>query len=172
MRRFIGGLAILVLAVIMLAIAHDEHAVAAQDATTGLAAPLYFGTGAPTKTCSLTNLAGVAYIQTDATNGRLWICDNSVGSWSWDHLLSPILGSTASFGGALVVLGTSITSTAAVTGASVGSNCVATRADGTFLPVGLNIDCAVLTTGVATVRISALIAGTPASGTYNVRVIQ
>jgi hypothetical protein len=172
MQRLLGGLAVLGLAVLLIAIARQDRGVAAQDATTGLVAPLYFGTGAPTKTCSATNLAGVAYVQTDATNGRLWICDNTSGSMAWDHQLSPILGATASFGGSLILLGSNVTSTATATGAVVGNNCVATRADGTFLGVGMAIDCAILAANVATVRISAIIAGTPPAGIYNVRVIQ
>lgn len=177
MQRFIGGLALLVVAAICMLIARDEHPVAAQNSTTGMVGPQLMGTGSPVSNssipCTATNLAAHVYIDTQTTpNGsRLWTCDNSPGTWGWHQLQFPISGSTASFGGSVILLGGSITSTASVPGALVGSNCMATRTDGTFLGVGLVIDCAVLTSGTATIRISALIGGTPPAGTYSVRVI-
>jgi hypothetical protein len=99
--------------------------------------------------------------------------DNTTYAWQAPFTVATpsILGATASFGGAFLAIGGSVSNTAAVAGATVGSNCTATRADGTLLPVGLVIDCGVSTPGIATVRISAPLAGTPPGGVYNVRII-
>jgi hypothetical protein len=116
------------------------------------------------------------YNQTGVSGNSIWKCatnDGTTYAWQAPFVAATptILGSTASFGGAALLLGGNVTADAAVAGATVGSNCVATRADGTFLAVGLIIDCKVNTAGIATVRISAVLAGTPTAGVYNVRVI-
>lgn len=137
--------------------------------TTGLPAPMLYGNNDPVTLgypCDASHL-GIPFYNMSASIARpIWICNGT----NWLQAQAAILGSTASFGGALILLGGTVTSTATVTGAPVGSNCSATRADGTFLAVGLVIDCAVSTAGIATVRISAIIAGTPTAGIYNVRV--
>lgn len=101
----------------------------AQQLTTGMPAPQLFGTGAPTTSCaSDVSYQGLTYIQTDATNGRLWICDQSSGSWGWDHLLSPILGvaTTSTFASQSYLLsGCTAIQTVTITGAVVGVNSAA-----------------------------------------------
>lgn len=97
-----------------------------QIATTGLPAPQLSGTGSPSAnyTCNAAS-ANVSYIQTDATNGRLWLCDNSSGSLAWDHLLTPIqnIATTGTItAGSFILGGCTAVTTVTVTGAVVGTN--------------------------------------------------
>jgi hypothetical protein len=61
------------------------------------------GAGAPNSGCSSSINPGNLYIQSDATPGqRIWVCDQTSGTWSWDNLkgaiaianTSPITAST------------------------------------------------------------------------------
>jgi hypothetical protein len=118
---------------------------------------------------------GAFYLQRDATGNGIWKCvlssDGSTYGWiAPSNNLGPLAGST-SIGGSLLALGGTTTGTATVTGATVGSNCIATTSDGTYV-ANINISCNVATAGVATVTLQAFGAGTPAAKTYNVRVIQ
>jgi hypothetical protein len=82
-----------------------------------------------------------------------------------------ILGTTAAFGGALLAIGGYASGTASVPGATVGSACFASPADGVKIS-GTSIDCAVSTSGVATVYLNAIVSLTPTSKTYKVIVEQ
>jgi hypothetical protein len=165
---------------ILLVMCRDMRAVQAQSISS-VPAVIMAGIGSPASNGYPCNL-GIAsststslYNQRDITAGNsVWKCALGTDgvTFTWIAPFStPINGTTVSIGGALILLGGSVTGTGTVANAPVGSNCVATPSDGSFLPVGIAIDCAVLTSGVATVRLSAVIAGTPPAKTYNVRVI-
>lgn len=89
------------------------------------------GNGTPTSNgwpCG-TGYLNQIYIQNDATNGHIWLCDASTGSPAWDHLL---IGTTTmnSSGGSLIenCMDTPVTSTVSGTWSSsytsVGSTVV------------------------------------------------
>lgn len=151
--------------------------------TAVLPATIMSGMGTPSSNSIACN-AGVAntntgslYIQRDITIGNaIWKCvllpDGVTYSWV-APFVSPVIGAgtTVSIGGSLLILNGTVSGTATVTGAVVGSNCVATRSDGSLPIAGMIIDCAVSTANTVTVRLTALIAGTPSATTYNVRVI-
>lgn len=65
------------------------------------------------------------YVQTDATNGRIWLCDQSSGDWGWDHLISPMVATaltTSITGGSFILGGCTSVKTVTVTGAIVGTH--------------------------------------------------
>lgn len=160
--------ALVALAILATGVRLEEKVHAQSIITSNLA-----GNGTPTAAGWACNAGynNQLFIQWDATNGHIWICDQSIGSYSWDHQTLPIAGTTVSIGGALLILGGSTSGTASVTGAAIGQVCSANASDGTLPPVGIIIDCAVTGTGIVTVRLSAAIAGTPAAKTYNVRLL-
>lgn len=82
------------------------------------------GTGSPTAPC-VASLQGQIYVQTDSTIGRIWVCDNSTGSWAWDHLLSAVQGIATTgtiTGGTFILGGCTTTTTVTIAGATVGTN--------------------------------------------------
>jgi hypothetical protein len=138
-------------------------------ATTGVPAPMLYDYGDPIALgypCEASRTGIPFYNMFPGTLRPIWICNGS----AWSQAAPVISGTTVSIGGAIIALGGSVIGTGQVPGATVGSNCVATPSDGSFLPAGIVIDCAVLTPGVATVRLSAVLVGTPPAKTYNVRV--
>jgi hypothetical protein len=148
-----------------------------QSAMTGLPAQIPAGSGAPTSTCDATVVSqttALLYDNTQLTSG------NSIYKCAWDPTSStyhwfapfstPILGTTASIGGALLALNGTVSGTGSVPGAAVGSNCIATPSDGSLVS-GVNIYCNVATAGVATVTLQATVLGTPPAKTWTVRVI-
>lgn len=86
--------------------------------------------------------------------------------------VAPITGTTNSLGGGALIAGQAATATATVTGANtVGKPCIASPSDGTSLAglgVGVSVGCSITATGVATVVVTASIAGTPTAKTYTV----
>lgn len=78
---------------------------------------------------------------------------------------------TGSFGG-LLILGGSTSGTASCTGASiVGQPCQATPSDGTGVSgigIGASVHCAISSSGIATVSVTASVAGTANSKIYTV----
>lgn len=87
---------------------------------------------------------------------------------------SPLTGTTGSIGGGALLAGASATGTAAIAGATiVGKPCLASPSDGTSLAglgVGVSIGCSITASGVATVVITAGVAGTPTAKTYLITV--
>lgn len=87
---------------------------------------------------------------------------------------SPLTGTTGSIGGGALLAGASATGTAAIAGATiVGRPCLASPSDGTSiagLGVGVSIGCSITASGIATVVITAGVAGTPTAKTYLVTV--
>jgi len=118
---------------------------------------------------------GSFYLQRDAVGNGIWKCtlasDGATYAWIAPANNLGILSSTASIGGAALLLGATTSGTATVTGAVVGTPCIASTSDGTFVS-GVNISCNVTAANVATVTLQAVLAGTPVAKTYNVRVIQ
>lgn len=87
----------------------------------------------------------------------------------------PVLtGTTSAIGGSLLAaIGNTASGTATVTGATTGMTCVAQATDGTNMTaVGGVVTCTVTSANTVTVNVVALIAFTPASKTYAVRVLQ
>lgn len=173
--------AVLVLAMVALAVGMSIgsariNSASAQNkgtpvATTGVPAPMMYDIGDPITLgypCDTSHMGLPFYNLSPGVSRPIWICNAT----NWIQAQPAISGTTVSIGGALILLGGSVTGTGIVTGAAIGSNCIATPTDGTLLPVGIVIDCAVQSLGVATVRLSAAIAGTPPAKTYNVRIIQ
>lgn len=155
--------------------------IAAQAQVSSTPATILAGVGTPASNSLPCNIGFASttstsfYDQRDITTGNsIWKCkllpDNVTYAWQ-APFNTPIIGTTVSIGGSLILLGGNVTGTGTVTGAVVGSNCIATPSNGSFLPVGIAIDCTILTANTATVRLSAIIAGTPSALTYNVRVI-
>lgn len=101
----------------------------AQQATTGLPSPQLSGTGVPSFSCaSGSSYMGLSYIQTDAVNGKLWLCDQASGTWGWDQQLSAIkgIGNTSTItGGAFILGGCTTATTVTLAGAVVGTNAAA-----------------------------------------------
>lgn len=80
-------------------------------------------------------------------------------------------GTTSSIGGSALLLGACASGTATVTGATTGQNAIANTSDGSFLGSSFSIQANVSSSNTVTVNVCALVAGTPASKTYNVRVV-
>lgn len=96
------------------------------QATTGMISPQLSGAGAPSSlyTCNIA-IAGVSYIQTDSTNGRLWLCDNSSGSLAWDHQINPTIATATSgtiTGGSFILGGCTAITSVTIAGATIGAN--------------------------------------------------
>jgi len=121
------------------------------------------GSGAPSGSC----VSGSEYV--DASTGYKWPCVGGV----WVGPMSAVLkGTTGSIGGGALLVGASASGTATVTGATTGMVCDAQASDGTNMAtVGAAVSCTVTATNTATVNVVAIIALTPASKTYTVRVI-
>lgn len=88
--------------------------------------------------------------------------------------LPDLAGTTSAIGGSLLaVIGNVASGTATVAGATVGMPCVAQATDGTNMTaIGGVVTCTVTSANTVTVNVVALIAFTPASKTYAVRVLQ
>lgn len=139
--------------------------------TAGVPAPMLYDLGDPVTQaypCDVSHMAIPFYNMSAGIARPIWLCNGT----TWIQAQSAISAATVSFGGALVLLGSSVSQTTSVTSSVQGNNCIATRADGTLLPVGLVLDCNVPSNGNVNVRISAIIAGTPPAGVYNIRVFQ
>ena len=110
------------------------------QASTGIPAPMLYGSGTPdTNYACNASTANLTYIQTDASTGRLWICDNSTGALAWEHLMAPFLGSATSgtiTGGAFILGGCTATTTVTVSGATVGVNSALAAPIWATAPVG------------------------------------
>lgn len=85
--------------------------------------------------------------------------------------LSVLSGTTPSIGGALLIIGTPVVSTLTINGAAPGMVCVMDPSSGNALIAGTFIDCYVSSANTVTVRLTGIVVLTPASQTYNVRVI-
>jgi hypothetical protein len=139
--------------------------------TTGIPAPMLYDSGDPVSLsypCDASHTGVPFYNRTSGASRPIWVCNGT----NWIQALPAISATSVSIGGALIGLGSSVTGIASAPSALAGQNCIATPSDGTLLPVGITIDCAIITSGTATVRLSALIAGTPPAKTYNIRIIQ
>jgi hypothetical protein len=83
-----------------------------------------------------------------------------------------MIGTTGNIGGSALLAGACSTGTAAVLGAVPGMPVDVTASDGTNIPaLGVALSGTVTSSGTVTVSVCALVALTPASKTYNVRVI-
>jgi hypothetical protein len=182
--RLVAGTLFVVAGIVLMNIERlDSHKAYAQVSTTpatvmaGKGDPITLGMPCGVGNASATTASFFTNRNIGANQNGTWRCvmnaDDATYSWLAPYVVpaATILGSTASIGGGALLLGGSVSGTATVTGATQGSNCVATRADGTLLAVGMIIDCAVTAANTATVRVSAVIAGVPTAGVYNVRVI-
>ncbi len=91
-----------------------------QPATAGMISPSMAGTGSPsgTATCNAV-AANIIFIQRDATDGKIWICDNGGGSYAWNHLVNNIKGTFTSgtiAGGSFLLSGCTTATNVTVTG--------------------------------------------------------
>jgi hypothetical protein len=78
---------------------------------------------------------------------------------------------SVAIGGGALLVGASASTTVTVPGAAVGMNCEATTVDGTdMFAVGAIPVCTVTGANTVTVRVVALVALTPVSKAYNIRV--
>lgn len=139
----------------------------------GILTPNMAGNGTPASNSIGCN-SGVAnqiYIQWDATTGHIWICDQSSGSYQWDHQSVAIAATTASIGGALVSLGCSNQTTVSVPGATTVMSCNISGAGGTQ-PANTQPQCYVSAANTVTVQFcTAIVLGiTPTAQTYNLRL--
>jgi hypothetical protein len=102
-----------------------------------------------------------------STSGTIYSC--YLGTWA---AITPMTGTTGSIGGSLLAsVGATATGTVTIQGAAVGQPCIASTSDGTnMLAIGFAVHCDVTAANTATVTVSALIIGTPASKTYLVRI--
>jgi hypothetical protein len=87
-------------------------------------------------------------------------------------MTAALKGTTGSIGGSLLVAGACTTGTVSVAGAAIGMPVIATASDGTNIPaLGVVLSGTVTSVGIVTVSVCAMVSLTPASKTYNVRVI-
>jgi hypothetical protein len=108
-----------------------------------------------------------------AGHAATWASASVVQDSGVTEPVSPLTGTTGSIGGGALLINQSASGTATVTGATTGQPCIATPTDGTdMLSSSVQIGCTVTSSNTVTVRVYALIALTPASKTYNVRVLQ
>jgi hypothetical protein len=122
------------------------------------------GVGAPSGSCS----NGSIYI--DSNTGYIWTCKGS--TWQLGSTFGILTGTTSSIGGGALLVGASASGTATVTGATTGMVCDAQASDGTNMSaLGAAVFCTVTASNTVTVNVVAIIALTPSSKTYNVRVI-
>jgi hypothetical protein len=122
------------------------------------------GSGAPSGACT----SGSTY--TDSSTGFAWTC--KAGAWQLGATIGVMSGTTGSIGGGALLVGASASGTATVTGATTGMACIAQASDGTNMAaVGATVSCTVTAANTATVNVAAIIALTPASKTYSVRVV-
>jgi len=85
--------------------------------------------------------------------------------------INPTLsGTTGSIGGSALIAGACSTGTVSITGAT--TSMVAVTSPVTYPGAGFTKEAYVSSSGTVTVSVCAIIAGTPTSSTYNVRVIQ
>lgn len=84
----------------------------------------------------------------------------------------PLSGTSASIGGTALAGGACASGTVAVTGATTSMAVVVSPAGGTSPGTGFIWHGYVSSSGTVTVQVCAVVAGTPAAATYNVRVIQ
>jgi len=179
-RRIAAALFCASIVMLSVGLMRDHHAYAQQNSPTPAtilagpltptAAGLVCGPGmASVSSSSLYNMTGL-------TGNTLFKCATSDGityAWQAPYVAATptILGTTATIGGSLMALNSSVTGTGTVTGATVGQNCLATPSDGTFPPAGIQVACAISASNTATVRLTALISATPAAVVYNIRVL-
>lgn len=154
----------LMLACLALGYGYRTSPVAAQNATTGMAAPQLAGTGAPTYACNATNLPNVLYVQTDSTNGKFWQC---TGAGGWIHFPGPVASATdpQSFTGGVLSVGTVQTHTITIPGVvmGLGATCAFTSNPGSTY---IRADAYVTAPNTVTASITVL--SPPAVGTGGV----
>jgi len=82
-----------------------------------------------------------------------------------------LTGTTGSIGGSLLSIGGAASGTATVSGAVAGQPCDAQASDGTnVVALGVTLGCTVTASNTVTVTETAIVALTPPSKTFNVRV--
>jgi len=122
------------------------------------------GNGAPSGSC----VSGSTY--TDSSTGYAWSCKASV--WVLGATSGMMTGTTGAIGGGALLAGACASGTATVTGAAVGMPTIATPSDGTNIAaLGTSITATVTATNTVTVNVCALLALTPTSKAYSVRVL-
>lgn len=83
-----------------------------------------------------------------------------------------ILSATSSsLGGSLLAVGTPVTTSVTVTGATLGMGCVASPSSGNALLTGTWVDCYVSAANTVTLRLIGTVVTTPTAQTYVVRVM-
>ena len=129
------------------------------------AASVQTSSGTPTGACQS------AQADIDSATGNFWTC--KAGVWTLASMPTglPISCTTGSIGGSLLAIGASASGTASCVGATTAMICQAQASDGTNMAaLGASPICTVTASGIATVNLVAIIALTPASKTYSVRV--
>lgn len=112
----------------------------------------------------------LTFLSTYASTNYQWVISLSGGGGS--NAL-PLSGTTGSIGGSALTAGQYLSGTANISNATTGMTCDAQPSDGTNMwQSGFVVGCTVTATNTATVTVEAVVAGTPAAKTYNVRVIQ
>jgi len=121
------------------------------------------GSGASSGSC----VSGSSY--TDSSTGYAWTCKN--GAWVLGATSGVMSGSTGTITGTLLAVGGCDSGTATVTGATPGQNVIANTTDGSFLGGSFQVISNVSSSNTVTVNVCAVVAGTPASKAFNVKVI-
>jgi hypothetical protein len=83
---------------------------------------------------------------------------------------APLTATSSTIGGSLLTVGTPVTTTVTVTGATTSQGCSASPSAGNALIAGTTVDCYVSAANTVTLRLTGIIATTPASQTYKVTV--
>lgn len=106
-------------------------------------------------------------------HGATWQANNQIQDSGAIPAPVPLSGTTGSIGGGALLAGACATGTATVNGANTGMVAMAQPSDGTNIQgTGVAISANITSSNTVTVSVCALLAVTPVSKTYNVRVIQ
>jgi hypothetical protein len=104
------------------------------------------------------------------TTRRMVTLPDASGTVAYTSQL-PLAATSGSIGGSALAAGQCASGTVAVAGASTGMAAMASAAGGSDPGDGFDARAVVSGAGTAVVKVCALVAGTPASATYNVRVL-
>ncbi len=116
----------------------------------------------------LTGIATTAQIGTGTPSAGEYV-DGATGAWT-ALPVAALSGTTAAMGGSAMTVGQTITATATVTGATTAM--VAACSPATYPGDGFVWDAYVSAANTVTARLTCVLADTPTSSAYNVRVIK
>ena len=116
------------------------------------------------------NAAGTGSDCINANASNQLVFSNSSPSSSFVVAPTPLTGTTGSIGGSALAAGACATGTVTITGAT--TSMVANASPVTYPGDGNTWESYVSSSGTVTVKVCAIVAGTPTASAYNVRVIQ